>query len=177
MSADYLGPGAVEVDPQRNTRSFDYAGEPLGSPAALRMTELEDLVMRITIDNFDGLGAVEYTAALDGTVAPVIERTINQPSTMRCSLLAGAGFVVPASGARVVMTRSDGTFLFTGYLTQAPTLEYQGQGERGWVVRYEMAAESDEVLLDERALPDRAPFVSRSAGSELRQLAQDLLPG
>jgi hypothetical protein len=38
-------------------------------------------------------------------------------------------------------------------------------------------AESDEVLLDLKALPNRAPFVARTAGSALRQLAQDLLPG
>ena len=43
--------------------------------------------------------------------------------------------------------------------------------------RYDLIAESDEVLLDQKALPNRAPFVERSAGSALRQLAQDLLPG
>jgi hypothetical protein len=133
--------------------------------------------MKITFDNFDGLGAVDYTRALDPTVAPVIERRLNQPSAMACTLLGSSGFVVPVSGARVVLTRRDGTFLFTGYLTQAPVCEYLGQGEQGRVYRYEVVAESDEVLLDQRALPDRAPFVARSAGSALRQLAQDLLPG
>ncbi|MGB7863465.1 MAG: hypothetical protein WCF74_08765, partial [Candidatus Sulfotelmatobacter sp.] len=33
------------------------------------------------------------------------------------------------------------------------------------------------VLLDQKALPNRSPFVDRSAGNALRQLAQDLLPG
>ncbi len=50
-------------------------------------------------------------------------------------------------------------------------------GEQGAVYRYEVVAQSDEVLLDQKALPNRAPFVARSAGSALRQLAQDLLPG
>ncbi len=43
--------------------------------------------------------------------------------------------------------------------------------------RYLLVAESDEVLLDQKALPNRAPFVERTAGAALRQLAQDLLPG
>jgi len=133
--------------------------------------------MKITFDNFDGAGAADYTAALDATVPSVIERRINQPSTMRCTLLGGAGFAIPASGARVVITRDDGAFLFTGYLTQAPTYEYMGQGERGPVYGYEVAAESDETLLDQRALPDQAAFVARTAGSALRQLAQNILPG
>ena len=67
--------------------------------------------------------------------------------------------------------------MFTGYLTQAPQAEYRGWGEQGAVYRYDLLAESDEALLDQKALPNRAPFVARSAGAALRQLAQDLLPG
>jgi len=133
--------------------------------------------MKLTFDNFDGRGAVEYTGSLDRTSALVIERKINHPSTLRCGLLADSRFAIPLARARVVITKNDGTLLFTGYLTQAPTFEYLGQGEQGAVYRYEVVAESDEVLLDQRALPDRAPFVTRSAGSALRQLAEDLLPG
>ena len=43
--------------------------------------------------------------------------------------------------------------------------------------RYQLIAESDEVLLDQKAVPNRPPFVERTAGAALRQLAQDLLPG
>src|SRR5579864_9786777 len=103
--------------------------------------------MRITFDNGDGLGAVDYAGALDRTSAPVIERKINHPSTLRCGLLADARLVIPQARARVVITKNDGTMLFTGYLSQAPTFEYLGQGEQGSVYRYEVAAESDELLL------------------------------
>jgi hypothetical protein len=134
--------------------------------------------MKLTIHNSLGLGPVDYTAALDGTVAPRVERKINQPATMRCSLVGNvAGFVVPAIGARVVLVKTNGDFVFTGYLTQAAQFEYLGWGEQGAVYRYELIAESDEVLLDQKALPNRAPFVERSAGSALEQVAQDLLPG
>jgi len=134
--------------------------------------------MKLTIDNLLGQGAVDYTAALDGTVAPRVERKINQPAALKCSLLgSAAGFVVPAIGARVVFTRTSGASLFTGYLTHAPLVEYLGFGEQGAVYRYDLIAESDEVVLDQKVLPNRAAFVERSAGAALRQLAQDLLPG
>jgi hypothetical protein len=45
------------------------------------------------------------------------------------------------------------------------------------VYRYNVVAQSDEILLNQKALPTRSPFVDRSAGDALRQLAQDLLPG
>jgi hypothetical protein len=50
-------------------------------------------------------------------------------------------------------------------------------GERGPVYRYNLTALSDESLLNEKRLPDRSPFVERSAGSALRQITQDLIPG
>src|SRR5579863_8597258 len=134
--------------------------------------------MRLTMDNLDGRGEVDYTGMLDASVTPRVERTINQPSTFQCGLLGGSmGFVVPVQGARLVLTKGDGTFIFTGYLTETPQYEYLGWGEPGSIYRYKLVAESDEVLLDQKALPNRAPFVARSAGSALRQLVQDLLPG
>ncbi|HTY84208.1 MAG TPA: hypothetical protein VMB19_08310 [Silvibacterium sp.] len=134
--------------------------------------------MKLTIDNLQGAGPADYTAVLDGTIAPQVERIINRPSQMKCSLVANTGgFVVPVAGARVSLAKANGSFVFTGYLTQAPQLEHLGWGERGTVYRYSLIAESDEVLLDQKALPNRAPFLNRSAGSALRQLAEDLLPG
>ena len=133
--------------------------------------------MRVTIDNLAGQGAVDYTTALDGTVAPSVQRKINQPSKFACSLVGSAGFVVPANGARIIVTKSDGSVVFTGYLAQAPVCEYLGWGEQAPVYRYELIAESDEAVLDQKALPTRAPLIARTAGSALRQLVEDLLPG
>ncbi|HXY78876.1 MAG TPA: hypothetical protein VEH47_08680 [Candidatus Acidoferrales bacterium] len=134
--------------------------------------------MKLTIDNLQGAGAVDYTSVLDGTAVPRVERKINQPAQLRCSLLAsGVGLVVPVSGARVTLAKANGSYVFTGYLTEAPQLEYLGWGQGIPVYRYDLIAESDEVLLDAKALPNRAPFVARTAGGALKQLAQDLLPG
>jgi len=134
--------------------------------------------MKMTIDNRQGLGPVDYTTALDGTVAPQVVRKINQPATLRCGFVgSAAGFVAPAIGARIGLARADGSFVFTGYLTEAAQAEYVGCGEQGAVYRYGVIAESDEVLLDQKALPNRAPLANRTAGTALRALVQDLLPG
>lgn len=133
--------------------------------------------MRLTIDNLQGQGPVDYTTALDATVAPHVEREINRFSKLRFSLSgSSSAFVAPVTGARVILANANGSLVFTGY-TQAPQFEYLGWGEQGAVYRCNVVTESDEVLLDQKALPNRASFVARSAGSALRQLAEDLLPG
>ncbi|MCU1270934.1 MAG: hypothetical protein JWN74_2228 [Acidobacteriaceae bacterium] len=43
--------------------------------------------------------------------------------------------------------------------------------------RYNFVAQSDEMLLDEKRLSTRSPFVARSAGDALRQVTQDAIPG
>lgn len=134
--------------------------------------------MKLTIDNLQGLGAVDYTACVDPTVAIHISRVLNRASEMTlCVIPSSAGFVPPGVGARITLSKTDGSFLFTGYLMDAPVCEYVGSGQQAPVYRYRMRAQSDEVLLDAKALPNRAPFVARTAGSALKQLAQDLLPG
>jgi hypothetical protein len=134
--------------------------------------------MNLTIDNLQGLGPQDYTSALDGTKIPKIERKLNQPAELQFSVVANAsGFVVPVTGARVILSKGNGNDVFTGYMKAAAQYEYLGWGEQSPVYRYNLVAQSDEALLDQKALPNRSPFVERTAGSALRQLAQDLLPG
>jgi hypothetical protein len=134
--------------------------------------------MKLTIDNLQGQGPQDYTGALDGTKLPRVERKLNQPAELQFSLLANSpGFVIPVTGARVILGKANGSDVFTGYVTGSPQYEYLGWGEQGPVYRYNVVAQSDEVLLDQKVLPNRSPFVDRSAGNALRQLAQDLLPG
>jgi hypothetical protein len=134
--------------------------------------------MKLTIDNLQGAGPQDYTGAVDGTVAPKIERRLNKPAELRLSLVANSPtFEVPVVGARVTLGKTNGSDVFTGYLTESPQFEYLGWGEQGPLYRYHLVAESDEVLLDQKALPNRPPFVDRSAGDALRQLTEDLLPG
>ena len=134
--------------------------------------------MKLTIDNLQGQGPQDYTGAVDGTKPPKVERKLNQPAELQFSLGANSPvFVIPVTGARVTLGKANGSDVFTGYVTAAPQYEYLGWGEPGPVYRYHVVAQSDEVLLDQKALTTRSPFVDRSAGDALRQLAQELLPG
>ena len=134
--------------------------------------------MQLQIDNLDGAGARDYTAAIDSARLPQVVRKLNQAAQMKVSLTATSpGFVAPASGARITLNKANGQFIFTGYLTAAPELDFVGWGERGAIYRYNLQAASDEVLLERKRLPQLAPFVERSAGSALRQLTEDLMPG
>ena len=114
--------------------------------------------MRLTLDNLDGKGAVDYSAALSADSPLAIERVLNAPS--RCSgalELGGAAnpgawpaLPVPARRARAVVTNSQGAPLFTGYLATEPVAEYVGAGLAGPVYRVAFTAISDEWLLDKQ---------------------------
>ena len=132
--------------------------------------------MKLQIDNFDGAGLRDYTETIDGVHLPEVVRKVNQPSELRVNLLASTpDFVVPAAGARVLLGLTNGQDVFTGYLTDAPAFEYLGWGGQGPLFRYSLLAKSDEVLLDQKQVPNIIPFVERSAGSALRQLTEDLM--
>ena len=133
--------------------------------------------MKLQIDNLDGQGPRDYTPTIDSARMPRVLRQLNKPSELQVSLLANQpDFVVPGLGARVTLGRMNGQDVFTGYLMQAPVFEYLGWGERGPVYRYNLVALSDEAILDRKRLPERSPFVDRSAGNALRQMTLDLLP-
>jgi len=132
--------------------------------------------MKLLIDNLDGTGLRDYSASLE-LIPPKLLRRKNRPTQLEFALVAAtADFIVPAEGARVILTRRNGTSLFTGYIAKVPEFDYLGWQQSGPAYRYRLLAVSDEILLDKKTLPARHPFVRRSAGDALRQLANDLLP-
>jgi len=111
--------------------------------------------VRITIDNLDGLGAVDYTAAVaaagPGVAAFQVQRGLNVPSRCTCELLVGVGgLALPVRKARVVVTAKDAasTVLFTGYVATEPVQVYAGEGLAGAAYQARVTAVSDEWLLD-----------------------------
>jgi len=134
--------------------------------------------MKLLIDNLDGRGPQDYTAFLDAGKSPVVRRKLNCPAELQLSLVTGGeDFVVPVTGARITLGRSNGTDVFTGYVVSAPSYQYLGWTEKGPLYRYEVVALSDEMMLDQKAPPPFPPFVARSAGEALRQLSEEALPG
>ncbi|MGA2905097.1 MAG: hypothetical protein ABSD98_14785, partial [Candidatus Korobacteraceae bacterium] len=111
--------------------------------------------MNLLIDNNDGLGQQDYTSCIDTDHLPKITRKLNAPATMIAALVsADLNFHVPVNGARVVLARSDGCTLFTGYLATPPELQYLGYGQLpAW--RYILGAIDDSCLLDHNELPAR----------------------
>jgi hypothetical protein len=120
--------------------------------------------MKLEIDNFDGAGVCDYTAALDAENRPKIVRQLNRISTLTCALVALVEVAAPVTGARVAWRRDSGEALFTGYLTEAAEREYLGWTEAGEVYRYRLTAMSDEVELDRELIAQRPPLVERTAG-------------
>ena len=127
--------------------------------------------MKVTIDNLDGAGAADYSAALctDGPLK--IERALNAPSICNGMLdVSDASLVVPARRARVVVTAASGTVLFTGYIATEPEAVYAGTGLMGPVYRYAFSAVSDEWLLDKQAVPLSGTGLAQSGGQLLTTL-------
>lgn len=107
--------------------------------------------MRITIDNEDGRGAVDYTGAFAAEGPVTVQRRLNEPSRCTAEIVLGVGNLAnPVRRGRVVVTNDAGVVLFTGYLATEPVAVYAGQGTTGAVYRARISAVSDEWLLDKQ---------------------------
>jgi hypothetical protein len=105
--------------------------------------------VRITIDNLDGLGAIDYTEAVAAEGPITVQRALNVPSRCTAEIVLGAeGLAVPARRGKVTVTAADMTVLFTGYLATEPVRIYAGNASMGPVYRARITAVSDEWLLD-----------------------------
>ena len=108
--------------------------------------------MRITIDNEDGLGAVDYTLAVTIEGPITIDRELNKPSRCAAEIVLGLhGLATPARRGRVVVTNDAAIVLFTGYLATEVVAVYSGAGTKGPVYRARLLAVSDEWLLDKQS--------------------------
>jgi hypothetical protein len=105
--------------------------------------------VRITIDNLDGKGAVDYTGAVAARNAVTVQRALNRPSRCTAEVLVGLqGLELPVRRARVTVTADSGAVLFTGYVASEPVRVYAGTASEGAVYRARISAVSDEWLLD-----------------------------
>ncbi len=124
--------------------------------------------MKVTIDNLDGLGAIDYSDQLMGEGPLTIERVLNKPSTCRWTMRDG--MTRPARLGRVVVSSNGGKTLFTGYLTREPQAGYAGEGASGTVYRVQLEATSDDWLLDKQGLRTGGESFAESGDALLRSL-------
>jgi hypothetical protein len=134
--------------------------------------------MQLTIDNLDGLGPIDYTAAIDASEPFEIARTLNAPTVLKGMLsLAASSLPAPARRGRVVVTNAAGVTLFTGYLTTEPAALYAGQASAGALYRLALSAVSDEWLLDKQSWGSTVGAgIGQSAANLLGTLVQRLAP-
>lgn len=125
--------------------------------------------MKITIDNFDGMGAVDYSDALAGATPVTIKRRLNRPS--ECGMTVSPGkLAAPVSGARVAAMADNGTPLFTGYVVAAPEPVYAGESTTGAAFTLQVACVSDELLLDANVSRGVLDCVATPAGTLLQRM-------
>jgi hypothetical protein len=105
--------------------------------------------VHITIDNLDGLGAIDYTEAVAAEGPITVQRALNEPSRCTAEIVLGVGgFAFPVRRGKVTVLAADATILFTGYLATEPVRLYAGTSSTGPVYRARVTAISDEWLLD-----------------------------
>jgi hypothetical protein len=139
--------------------------------------------VKVTIDNLDGAGARDYTAALAADDPLKIERVLHAPARCTGALhLSAFGLPVPVRGARVVVAKDDGTTLFTGYVANEPANIFAGIATMGAAHRVVFNALSDVV--DSHALGagtthalgdgDGVLQFAALANGAVRELARDI---
>jgi hypothetical protein len=134
--------------------------------------------VKVTIDNLDGIGAVDYSQSVVATEEFLIKRQLNQPSLCSFTVVpAVVDLPVPARNGRLIVSDDSGDVLFTGYVATEPDLELIGQNSAGPAYQAFVFAVSDEVLLDQQPLPLLLAGVSQSAGQLLQGISSGLDTG
>jgi hypothetical protein len=127
--------------------------------------------LKITIDNHDGLGAVDYSTRLCTEKPLQIKRTLNEPSLLAGMVDCSDGGKTPMRGARVRVLADNGTVLFTGVVATEPVAVYAGAGMAGAVYRSALRAVSEEWLLNQLGMTAGGAGYAQNSGQLLEALA------
>jgi hypothetical protein len=126
--------------------------------------------LKLTIDNHDGKGAIDYSDSVVAGCPFRIVRRLNEPVTCNCTLLPGQSLAVPARNGRVIVADDSFNLLFTGYIATEPALELAGQGTVGAVYQAVVSAISDDILLSRQPIPPAGANCGGSAAQNLQAL-------
>ena len=131
--------------------------------------------MKLTIDNLDGSGAVDYSSVVVTKAKFRIERRINEPSLCSFTVAPTASVLpVPVRNGRVIVTDDRGIVLFTGYIPTEPALELLGQNSQGAAYQAYVSVVSDEVLLSRLPLPRSTAAYAQETNQLLQVINADL---
>lgn len=126
--------------------------------------------MKLTINNYDSNGVVDYTSSIVAGRPFRIVRRINEPVTCAVTLLPAPGLAMPARNGRVLVSDDSGNLLFTGYVATEPALELAGQSSTGATYVALVHAISDDILLNRQTLPQTGATYGLTAGQSLQAL-------
>jgi hypothetical protein len=126
--------------------------------------------LKLTIDNHDGKGPIDYTASIVAGQPFRIVRRLNQPSTCAVTVFPAAGVATPARNGRMIVANDEGTLLFTGYVATEPAIELVGRGSEGVVCQAAVSAVGDEILLNRQNLSQLGPICGASSGQALQAM-------
>jgi hypothetical protein len=120
--------------------------------------------MKLTIDNLNGSGPLDYTGSILAGAGLTLKRSLNAPSTCTFTFLPAAqGLPLPVRYAFVTVFNDPGLTLFTGYVSAPPETVGAGEGFAGRLATVVVEAISDEVLLDSTLSVTRMAAVNQSA--------------
>jgi hypothetical protein len=127
--------------------------------------------VKLTIDNLDGKGAVDYSQSFVSSASFRIVRQINEPSLCSFTLAPTAmNLTSPVRNGRVVVTDDSGITLFTGYVATEPALQLLGQNSEGAAYQTFISAVSDEVFLNQQPQPQSQAAYAQSTNQLLQGL-------
>ena len=133
--------------------------------------------MILTIDNLDGNGALDYTAAVIPSTPLQIVRQLNEPVICSFKLAPSTtNLPVPLRLAKVTITDDSGIVLFTGYVATEPALSLAGEGFSGLMYEAAVSAVSDDVLLDIQGIATMTSSFGQTAGQTLETLTSIVDP-
>jgi hypothetical protein len=131
--------------------------------------------LKLTIDNLDGNGAVDYSPVVVTNAKFRIERQLNGPSLCGFTVApAASSLPVPARNGRVLVSDDSGILLFTGYIPTEPALELLGQNSQGAAYQAYVSAVSDEVLLSRLPIPQSQAAYAQATNQILQALNAEL---
>ena len=129
--------------------------------------------MKLTIDNLNGAGETDYSAQLDAGAPPKIVRKLNQPPVLTAWLVCQGTRHSGSAGSKVRLYRDSGGLWFSGYLEDAPQLEFAGEAKGEPVFRAALNAKGEISALDRRALSEHAAMGGYTAGEAVTALTRE----
>lgn len=107
--------------------------------------------MRVLINNFDGLGLIDYTAYVQFGDRALIRRKLNAPTICEIPVVLDGRLPMPGQSARLVIQAKSEAYLFTGYLKASPDTTCIGSTMGTTAQERLLVAASDEAQLDTQA--------------------------